>query len=112
MAQGLCTYTHAFQGQVVPLSLDFNVQTHVEVERTKYWVEHPSTVKILHFTEMKGWQCEERHAPPAISIDDMPNPCKKEVSICLCREAHLYWNALTQAYTLANRSVAEAGLLQ
>ena len=89
----------AEKGAVVPLSWNYNAQTHVEVHSSKYWEEHRLTVKILHFTQKKGWQCDERHNPPP-PMNEMPNPCVKEIPICFCREAHLYWNALNKAKEL------------
>jgi predicted Rossmann-fold nucleotide-binding protein len=96
----------ADKGGVVTLPWDYNAQTHAEVEFTDYWREHRSTVKILHFTEKKGWQCEESHTEP-IPWEQMPDPCKKEISVCYCRDAHLYWNALRDAKELGDRAIQE-----
>ena len=86
------------------MTWDYNAQTHVEVEKVDFWASHRESVKILHFTQKKGWQCDERHTPPP-PIADMPKKCKKEIPICYCREAHLYWDALVRAQTLANQSL-------
>lgn len=91
-------------GQVVDMTWDYNAQTHVEVEKVDFWESHRPAVKILHFTQKKGWQCDERHDPPP-PISEMPKKCKKEIPICFCREANLYWDALIRAQTLANTSL-------
>ncbi len=92
-------------GQVVDMTWDYNAQTHVEVERMEWWESKRPTVKILHFTQKKGWQCEERHDPPP-PLSEMSTNCDKDIPMCYCREAHLYWNALTTAQTLANQTLA------
>ncbi|KAL3932204.1 MAG: hypothetical protein SGBAC_010959 [Bacillariaceae sp.] len=86
----------ANSGSVVALSWDYNAQTHVEVENINFWKTNRPTVKVLHFTEKKGWQCEERY-DDLITWEDMPHPCDKKTAICFCREAHLYWRALRDA---------------
>lgn len=86
----------AQKGAVLPLSWEYNAQTHAEVQFPTFWEDRRPTVRILHFTEKKGWQCERRYDPPP-PMSDMPQPCPKENPICFCREAHLYWKALRQA---------------
>jgi hypothetical protein len=100
-------YKYIPNGQVVDMTWDYNAQTHVEVEQSKWWESKRPTVKILHYTQKKGWQCDERHEPPP-PLSEMPTKCDKEIPLCYCREAHLYWNALTKAHTLANRTIALA----
>ena len=39
-------------------------------------------------------------------MNEMPNPCVKEIPICLYREAHLYWNALNKAKELGKIAAA------
>jgi len=100
-------------GAVVPLSWDYNAQTHAEVQNTKFWDDHRSTTKILHFTEKKGWQCEPRYS--SIPIELIPQNCnsKRKDSLdplCFCREAHLYWMALRKAeksYAMKSLTVSE-----
>lgn len=94
----------AQQGSVVPLSWEYNAQTHAEVENMDFWKAHRETVRILHFTEKKGWRCERRYDEPP--LEDMPKPCKKEIPICFCREAHLYWKLFDLAETIANQTLA------
>lgn len=85
-------------GAVVPLSWDYNAQTHVEVQLSDFWMEHRSTVKIIHFTEKKGWQCEERHEPPPpFDKENTKNCYNTKEGLCFCREAHLWWDSLRRA---------------
>jgi hypothetical protein len=95
-------------GKVVDMGWDFNAQTHVEVEKSEWWESKRPSVRILHFTEKKGWQCEERQEPPPRT---MPDNCvkNKTAPICFCREAHLYWDALSKAKVSADRARAMAG---
>jgi len=94
-------------GKVVDMSWDYNAQTHVEVEKTDWWESKRPTVRILHFTQKKGWQCEERHDPPP-PLSEMPPKCSNDIPICYCREAYLYWNALAKAQELAKATIAKA----
>ncbi|VEU39675.1 unnamed protein product [Pseudo-nitzschia multistriata] len=98
----------ASAGAVVPLSWDYNAQTHAEVQNPGFWTSHRPTAKILHFTEKKGWQCERTTEEP-VPPEKMPEKCKKELPICFCREAHLYWRALERAEALAATALAAAG---
>jgi hypothetical protein len=91
-------------GKVIDMGWDYNAQTHVEPERSNWWESRRPTVRILHFTRKKGWQCEERHEPP-IPLSEMPKKCDLEIPICYCRESHLYWNALSTAKDLAKRAM-------
>lgn len=91
-------------GAVVPLSWDYNAQTHVEVQLPDFWLEHRSTVKIIHFTEKKGWQCEERHEPPPPFSNENPKRCDVKSPLCFCREAYLWWDALRRAEKMSNKS--------
>jgi hypothetical protein len=97
---------NANKGKVAYLPWDYNAQTHTEVEIPHWWKSHRSNVKIIHFTQKKGWQCPERHEEP-IPWDQMPSPCKKEEPICYCRNAHLYWNSLDEAKELASKALEE-----
>jgi len=93
-------------GQVVDMGWRYNAQTHVEVQRTEWWENHRPDVRILHYTQKKGWQCEERHIPPP-PLSEMPPDCKQKrtTPICFCRESHLYWNALSEAKALADQAL-------
>jgi lipopolysaccharide biosynthesis glycosyltransferase len=102
-------HIEAQNGAVVPLSWDYNAQTHAEVQNSRFWDKHRSTTRIIHFTEKKGWQCEQRYDP--IPKEIYPQHCqdkkrrkgkkkkkKKKIDpLCYCGEAHLYWIALQKA---------------
>ncbi|KAG7352066.1 hypothetical protein IV203_008114 [Nitzschia inconspicua] len=103
----LIPHEFAMQGSVVPMSWEYNAQTHAEVENMDFWKAHRDTVRILHFTEKKGWRCERRYDDPP-PLKEMPNPCLKEIPICFCREAHLYWKLFDLAETIANETLALA----
>lgn len=100
--------TAADSGSVVTLSWDYNAQTHVEAQLPVFWEEHRETVKILHFTEKKGWQCRESYEEPDIPMEKMPKPCPKENPVCFCRNGHLYWKSLRKAKELASTALLEA----
>jgi hypothetical protein len=104
-------HIEAQNGAVVPLSWDYNAQTHAEVQNFKFWDEHRSTTRILHFTEKKGWQCEQRYDP--IPKETYPQHCKGKTRdpLCFCGEAHLYWIALRKAeksYAMKSLTVSKA----
>ena len=102
--QPIIPHKKAQRGAVVPLSWDYNAQTHVEVHNPDWWEQHRSTVKILHYTEKKGWQCNKTFEEPP-PIQSMPKNCPRENPICFCREAHLYWKALEEAESAATKSL-------
>ena len=88
--------------QVVDMTWKYNAQTHAEVENLEYYQQQRPGVKILHFTEKKGWQCEERYEP--LPADKGPRvDCDKRLPHCFCNEGHLYWNALKQARLLGDK---------
>lgn len=101
-------HSSAQSGAVVPLSWDYNAQTHAEVENWDFWKSHRPTVRILHYTEKKGWQCERSTDDPP-PLEEMPKKCKKDIPICFCREAHLYWRALKKAEDASNAALAVYG---
>jgi len=94
-------------GLVARLPWDYNAQTHVEVQLPKYWEEHLGKVKIIHFTQKKGWQCPEMYGRP--SAEEMPDvKCKVETPLCACREGYRYWNFLREARVKAGIDIAAA----
>ena len=101
---------HIPGAEVVDMGWGFNAQTHVEVAKSDWWESMRPDVKILHYTEKKGWQCEERHQPPP-PLSEMPPNCKRNstIPICFCREAHLYWDALNKAKAAASQALALTG---
>eukprot|EP00548_Thalassiothrix_antarctica_P017422 CAMPEP_0194197198 /NCGR_PEP_ID=MMETSP0154-20130528/77076_1 /TAXON_ID=1049557 /ORGANISM="Thalassiothrix antarctica, Strain L6-D1" /LENGTH=315 /DNA_ID=CAMNT_0038921851 /DNA_START=383 /DNA_END=1328 /DNA_ORIENTATION=+ len=50
-----------YWGSVADLGWSYNAQTHVEYEKPDFWKKQLEEVKIIHFTQRKGWQCPERH---------------------------------------------------
>lgn len=82
-------------GSVARLPWDYNAQTHVEVELPDYWEKHLADVKIIHFTQKKGWQCPKMSVPPSTMP---PKNCKKEAPLCFCREGYRWWNLLSEAH--------------
>ncbi|KAL3913203.1 MAG: hypothetical protein SGILL_006584 [Bacillariaceae sp.] len=100
-------HAEASKGAVVPLSWDYNAQTHAEVHNQEFWKSHRDSVKILHFTQKKGWQCERRTEEPP-PLDETQKKCPIEEPMCFCREAHLYWRKFEEAETTADKSLALA----
>lgn len=87
----------ADSGAVVPLPFGFNAQTHVEVERLPFWTEQFANLKILHFTEKKGWQCPEQYERPSKAPKAH---CNKKEEQCFCQEGYRWWRALRQAKSM------------
>ena len=104
---------------VVLLPFGANAQTHVQVYFPGYWGAERASAMMLHFTDHKGWQCEERHGPPQLS-DGEPQVCSGRVRLrvygsrppeytkgkatepnsdtrCFCRDAYLWWASLRAA---------------
>jgi len=74
-------------GKVVRMPWEYNAQTHVEVQLPEYWQKHLADVRIIHFTEKKGWQCPEVYSP----ID------KEETLTEFCHEGYRWWDLLREA---------------
>ena len=51
-----------------------NAQTYVEVQLPQFWATHSTSLRVLHFTQRKGWECEEVHRPP-IPLNLPPRHC-------------------------------------
>lgn len=85
-------------GAVRRLPWEYNAQTHVEVQQPEYWEKHLPDVKIIHFTQKKGWQCPFSDSPPAPQVMP-PKKCEMEIPLCYCREGYRWWNFLLQAGT-------------
>ncbi len=97
-------------GQVADLGWAYNAQTHVENQLSGFWEEHLNEIKIIHFTQAKGWQCPERHGGPPEPKQDFPrNPerCKK-VPGCACNEGYRWYDYLDEARNRANRKIGAA----
>mmetsp|Transcript_16239 Transcript_16239/g.19216 ORF Transcript_16239/g.19216 Transcript_16239/m.19216 type:complete len:412 (+) Transcript_16239:99-1334(+) len=85
-------------GVVARLPWGYNAQTHVEVQLQDYWTKNLADVRIIHYTEKKGWQCPETYKPP--TAEEMAGKCtKKDHSdpICFCFEGYRWWNFLREA---------------
>mmetsp|Transcript_16837 Transcript_16837/g.25463 ORF Transcript_16837/g.25463 Transcript_16837/m.25463 type:complete len:412 (-) Transcript_16837:99-1334(-) len=88
-------------GQIVDLGWEYNAQTHVEYEYSSFWEQHKNDIKIIHFTQRKGWQCVERHGRP-LPIPEMKlsrkyEECVKEYEDCACKEGYRWWDYLDKA---------------
>jgi len=89
-------------GSVVPLDWKYNAQTHVEHQLPEFWNDRLPSVKIIHFTRKKGWQC-----PKPSSWDSNQNkgkekmptgevPCNK-IPECACFEGYRWYEYLEKA---------------
>jgi len=96
-------------GSVARLPWDYNAQTHVEGQLPIYWEERLDKVKIIHFTQKKGWQCPEMYRrPPPEEIPEFS--CKQlegklEIPLCYCREGYRYWVFLREARVKAGMDI-------
>mmetsp|Transcript_52971 Transcript_52971/g.63782 ORF Transcript_52971/g.63782 Transcript_52971/m.63782 type:complete len:429 (+) Transcript_52971:58-1344(+) len=88
-------------GSIVALPWEYNAQTHVEKELPEFWNEHLDQVKILHYTQKKGWQCEERHDGPP---PGEAKKCNAKDPLCACREGWRWWDDLREAKKLVGSS--------
>ncbi len=97
----------ALWGNVVNLGWAYNAQTHVEVQLPEFWHEHKNEMKIIHYTEKKGWQCPERHGK-VLSKEEMDTlkNCEKKNrdDNCFCSAGSLWWDALRKGEEMANSS--------
>jgi hypothetical protein len=92
-------------GQVADMGWEYNAQTHVENQRVDFWEEHLKDVKIMHFTQAKGWQCPERHGGPPEPKQEFPRhpeKCKKTPG-CACNEGYRWYDYLDIARERAKR---------
>ena len=85
-------------GSVIPLPWGYNAQTHVEYQLPEFWMEHLSEVKILHYTQRKGWQCPQNTTKPINNtlkyISD--NDCGPDPN-CACSEGYRWYQYLEKA---------------
>eukprot|EP00934_Nitzschia_sp_Nitz4_P008357 Nitzschia sp. Nitz4//scaffold79_size90958//18575//19885//NITZ4_005012-RA/size90958-processed-gene-0.106-mRNA-1//-1//CDS//3329558210//8347//frame0 len=91
-------------GKVVHMGWSYNAQTHVEVQLPDLFVERRPDVRILHFTEKKGWQCDETHEPP-VPLSETKRGCDRKEPLCFCREARYWWDAYRAAEASANEAL-------
>ena len=94
-------------GSVVNLGWAYNVQTHVEVQNREFWDAYPlKDLKIIHYTEKKGWQCPELHdGPPDGQVMASLTNCesKKRDPLCFCSLGYLWWDALRMAESIGTK---------
>lgn len=104
------------------LPFTWNAQTHVEVHVPRYWHEQASDPHVLHFTEKKGWQCDEVHLPPKLLRGSPPRQCGRMVSgkllqnltvartdaECFCNNAYHWWDNYRYAERLAASMSAQS----
>lgn len=86
-------------GQVAHLPWKYNAQTHVEFQLPEFWDEHLPDVKILHYTQKKGWQCPQTYEKPKGRNVGKCNP-KTDID-CACREGyrwHIYLKKALEEY--------------
>ena len=86
-------------GRVVNLGWAYNAQTHVEVQLPEFWNSHSKGLKIIHYTEKKGWQCPERHNEVYSEEERNDWNCadnNRELrnELCFCSVGSLWWDAL------------------
>ena len=94
-------------GRVVNLGWKYNVQTHVEVQHPTFWKDHFEGIKIVHYTEKKGWQCPEQYgSPPSNEVMANLKNCsnKNRDELCFCGLGYLWWDNLK----LANKMIDKA----
>ncbi len=92
-------------GQVVNLGWKYNVQTHLEVQNPKFWKDHFDGMKIIHYTEKKGWQCPEQYElPPSDEVMSTLKNCERKDrdEMCFCGLGYLWWDALKLAKQIAS----------
>ena len=89
-------------GSVAHLPWEYNAQTHVEYQLPAFWEARLAGVRILHYTEKKGWQCPERHGAPPPGRSAKCNP--RESADCACREGYRWHDALRKAQQMVSRA--------
>ena len=91
-------HSHADWGRVADLGWQYNAQTHVEYQLPSFFEEHLKDVKIIHFTQFKGWQCPEQHGGPPNPKIEFPtgDGCTK-IPGCACNEGYRWWDYLAKA---------------
>ncbi len=95
-------------GRVVNLGWAYNAQTHVEVQLPDFWNSHAEGMKIIHFTEKKGWQCPERHDGVLSEEERKDWNCgdnNRELrnELCFCSVGSLWWDALREGEQMAGK---------
>ncbi|KAL7482243.1 hypothetical protein ACHAW6_011883 [Cyclotella cf. meneghiniana] len=90
-------------GSIAHLPWEYNAQTHLEYQRPEFWDEHVTKLKIIHFTQKKGWQCQKRlDEPPPLSSS---RPAAKDCTLqtdCACHEGYKWYQYLKKAEDFAS----------
>eukprot|EP00814_Leptocylindrus_danicus_P013934 CAMPEP_0116015174 /NCGR_PEP_ID=MMETSP0321-20121206/6685_1 /TAXON_ID=163516 /ORGANISM="Leptocylindrus danicus var. danicus, Strain B650" /LENGTH=374 /DNA_ID=CAMNT_0003484905 /DNA_START=111 /DNA_END=1235 /DNA_ORIENTATION=- len=86
-------------GLIAHLPFGYNAQTHLEFQRPEFWDEQHDEIKIIHYTQKKGWQCPETYSAP----DPVPMSARKcnhqTDANCACREGYRWYQYLKKAKT-------------
>ncbi len=96
-------------GSVMNLGWNYNAQTHLEVQLPEFWNKHKNNLKIIHYTEKKGWQCPEQYgeAPSEEVMSSLKNCEKKNRDdLCFCGTGYLWWDSLKKANEVAGAATA------
>lgn len=84
-------------GQIIPLDFKYNAQSHLEYQLPAFWNERRDYIKIMHFTQRKGWQCP-RDMTKEQYDEVMPSGDRcSRIPHCACKEAHRWYAFLDQA---------------
>ena len=85
-------------GSIAHLPWAYNAQTHLEYQRPEFWDKHVSNLKIIHYTQKKGWQCEKRYDEPPPLSSERPKiyDCKIDMD-CACHEGYRWHQYLQKA---------------
>jgi len=85
-------------GSIAHLPWAYNAQTHLEYQRPQFWDEHVSSLKIIHYTQKKGWQCDKRYdePPPLLPTRPKISNCKMDMD-CACHEGYRWHQYLQKA---------------
>ena len=82
-------------GEIAHLPWEYNAQTHVEYQRPEFWDARVSDLKIIHFTQQKGWQCQERlDEPPPLDPKRLATNKCDVGSDCACHEGYKWYQYL------------------
>jgi hypothetical protein len=85
-------------GEIAHLPWEYNAQTHLEYQRPSFWDPRVADLKIIHFTQKKGWQCQERYDKPEALNPKRPptKDCKMDTD-CACNLGYRWYQYLQKA---------------
>ena len=82
-------------GEIAHLPWKYNAQTHLEYQRPEFWDQNVADLRIIHFTQKKGWQCQKRYeVPPALDVNRRPRKDCKMDTDCSCHEGYKWYQYL------------------